>query len=138
MGFKSHKDVGDDFPFKDTSEMLDNFLTFNTNMEYFKFLESKFPDMKEKIQEVAELYKKGVHSSMSMQAQATIDFEDAAKPLIDEIGTENLLGATKEFNQIQREKEKEARSKKDKELLESGMITQDEYDDRNDVGQEYL
>ena len=138
MGFESHKDVGDDFPFKDTSEMLDNFLTFNTNMEYFKFLESKFPDMKEKIQEVAELYKKGVHSSMSMQAQATIDFEDAAKPLIDEIGTENLLGATKEFNQIQREKEKEARSKKDKELLESGMITQDEYDDRNDVGQEYL
>ncbi len=55
-----------------------------------------------------------------------------AQELAEEIGLENILEVTKEFNQSQRKKEVEYRKRKDKELLEKGLITEEEYGDRDD------
>ncbi len=127
--------VGDDFQFRNTSLDLDRFLSYTTTMDFFMYLKKKLPDKQEKIQHIVKLYKEALLYYSGDEPDLL--FERHAEQLIDEIGVDNLLEITKEFNKSQREKDKEHRIKKDKELLDKGMISKEEFYDRCDGGIEY-
>ena len=56
VGGQAPQEISDEFPFKNVSGKIDKHLSTNTNLEFFKFLESKFPDKKEQIQKVCKFY----------------------------------------------------------------------------------
>ena len=127
--------VGDDFQFRNTSFDLDRFLSYTTTMDFFMYLKKKLPNKQEEIQHIVKLYKEALLYYSGDEPDLL--FERQAQQLIDGIGVDNLLEITKEFNKSQREKEKEPRIQKDKELLDKGMISKEEFDDRCDGGIEY-
>ena len=129
-GWPKPETIGEEFQFRNVSRMMDDYLAEVETMEFLSLLESKFPDKQAQIQKLTKLYKKGISQSNNDTVGKVYDA--CAQELAEEIGLENILEVTKEFNQSQRKKEVEYRKRKDKELLEKGLITEEEYGDRDD------
>lgn len=104
------------------SASIDEHLSHCTFCKYIEYLADKFPQMGI----LLEAYKKAKENPKQEKAK----FEQLSEKIIREIGIDNILACTKEFNEIIAEEQKIARAEKDKELLKSGMITQSEYDAR--------
>ena len=59
-----------------------------------------------------------------------MEFCEKAEKIIRKIGVDKIKSATEQFNKMIKEEQKVARKQKDKDLLDKGLITQEEYKDR--------
>lgn len=105
------------------SEKIDNKLCFDICFRYIEYLENEFPEMQGLLKEYIESLKEeeGVERNK---------FSRLSESAIRKIGIDKIISATKSFNGIIIEEQKAEREKKDKELLDKGFITEEEYNDR--------
>ena len=109
-----------------SSMLVDIHFSINSIIQYIDFLSIKFPniDTLDELKKAAEGY---WYENSNLYKDR---YKKAIHDFIEVVNIEDLLAATNEYNETVREKSIEARKEKDKELLEKGLITKKEYEER--------
>ena len=109
-----------------SSMLVDIHFSINSIIQYIDFLSKKFPNINvlNDLMKAAEGY---WYENSNLYKDR---YKKAIHDFIEVVNIEDLLAATNEYNETVREKSIEARKEKDKELLEKGLITKKEYEER--------
>lgn len=119
-GLEEKQDKVGDTSIYAMSACSDEKLTYSIIQRYFEYLSSIYPEMQSLNTEVIQ----------AIQENNNMEFCEKAEKIIRKIGVDKIKSATEQFNKMIKEEQKVARKQKDKDLLDKGLITQEEYKDR--------